>query len=103
LRLKEKAIKKLMIAAAIAICVSNVAFAANPACEAQATEKKLAGAAKSSFVEENDPEEHRQPIKVAVQPLVLADDVARGFDEASEGLRRCRLCGILSGAGHDLA
>jgi len=42
--------KKLMIAAAIAVCASNVAFAANPACEAQATEKKLAGAAKTSFL-----------------------------------------------------
>jgi hypothetical protein len=42
--------KKLMIAAAITVFASNVAFAANPACEAQATEKKLAGAAKSSFV-----------------------------------------------------
>ncbi len=41
---------KLMIAAAIAVLTSNVALAANPACEAQATEKKLAGAAKSSFI-----------------------------------------------------
>ena len=41
---------KLMIAAAIAILTSNVALAANPACEAQATEKKLAGAAKTSFI-----------------------------------------------------
>lgn len=36
--------------AAIAILVSQAALAANPACEAQATEKKLSGAAKSSFV-----------------------------------------------------
>jgi hypothetical protein len=39
-----------LIAAAIAAAVCNVAVAANPACEAQATEKKLAGAAKNSFV-----------------------------------------------------
>jgi hypothetical protein len=39
-----------MIVAAIALVASNVAFAANPACEAQATEKKLSGAAKNSFV-----------------------------------------------------
>ena len=39
-----------VIAATIAAVVCNVAFAANPACEAQATEKKLAGAAKNSFV-----------------------------------------------------
>jgi len=42
--------KKLMIAAAITLFASNVALAANAACEAQATEKKLAGAAKTSFL-----------------------------------------------------
>jgi hypothetical protein len=31
-------------------CRLQTAFAANPACEAQATEKKLSGAAKNSFV-----------------------------------------------------
>jgi hypothetical protein len=36
--------------AAIAILVSQAALAANPACEAQAVEKKLSGAAKNSFV-----------------------------------------------------
>jgi len=36
--------------AAIAILVSQAALAANPTCEAQATEKKLSGAAKNSFV-----------------------------------------------------
>jgi hypothetical protein len=36
--------------AAIVIFASQAAFAANPACEAQATEKKLSGAAKNSFV-----------------------------------------------------
>jgi len=41
--------KRLLIAAAL-VFVSNAAFAANTACEAQATEKKLAGAAKTSFV-----------------------------------------------------
>ena len=33
-----------------AYCASTAAFAANPACDAQAAEKKLAGAAKTSFV-----------------------------------------------------
>jgi len=42
--------KRLLIAAAITVFASNVALAANPACEAQATEKKLAGAAKTSFM-----------------------------------------------------
>ena len=41
---------RLMIVAAIALVASNIALAANPACEAQATEKKLSGAAKNSFV-----------------------------------------------------
>ena len=41
--------KKLMIAAAFAVFASNAAFA-SPACDAQATEKKLAGAAKTSFL-----------------------------------------------------
>ena len=46
--------KSLLLAAAIALFASNVAMAANPACETQATEKKLAGAAKTSFVKKCD-------------------------------------------------
>jgi len=42
--------KTVLVVAAIALCVSDFAIAANPTCEAQATEKKLAGAAKTSFV-----------------------------------------------------
>ena len=41
--------KKLLFVAALAVFATN-AFAANAACEAQATEKKLAGAAKTSFL-----------------------------------------------------
>jgi hypothetical protein len=41
---------KPVIVAAIALFASGAALAANPTCEAQATEKKLAGAAKNSFV-----------------------------------------------------
>lgn len=41
--------RKLMIAAALA-AFAGTAFAANPACESQANEKKLSGAAKNSFV-----------------------------------------------------
>ncbi len=40
--------------AAIAFFVSNAALAASAACEAQATEKKLSGAAKNSFVKKCD-------------------------------------------------
>jgi hypothetical protein len=43
--------KKFMFAAAMALLATNFAHAANPTCEAQATEKKLAGAAKSSFIQ----------------------------------------------------
>jgi hypothetical protein len=42
--------KTILVAAVIGLLASNVAFAANPTCEAQAAEKKLAGAAKTSFV-----------------------------------------------------
>ena len=42
--------KKYVILAALAFAASNSVFAANASCEAQATEKKLAGAAKTSFV-----------------------------------------------------
>ena len=40
---------KLIVAAALAV-FAGTAFAASPACESQANEKKLAGAAKTSFV-----------------------------------------------------
>lgn len=42
--------KALIITAALAFAASSTAFAAGPSCEAQAAEKKLAGAAKTSFV-----------------------------------------------------
>ena len=41
--------RRVMIAAALAAFAST-AFAANPACESQANEKKLSGAARTSFV-----------------------------------------------------
>ena len=42
--------KTFAAVAAIAFAASTTAFAAGPTCEAQAAEKKLAGAAKPSFV-----------------------------------------------------
>jgi len=42
--------KAFAVVAAIAFAASSTAFAADPSCEAQAAEKKLAGAAKTSFV-----------------------------------------------------
>ncbi|HEV2512889.1 hypothetical protein [Bosea sp. (in: a-proteobacteria)] len=41
---------KTLILAALAAGLSSAAFAQSPSCSAQATEKKLAGAAKTSFV-----------------------------------------------------
>ena len=40
----------LLIAAVTTLFAANVAFAADAGCEAKAAEKKLAGAAKASFV-----------------------------------------------------
>ena len=41
---------RVLIAVAMATLLASTAFAADPSCEAQAAEKKLAGAAKTSFV-----------------------------------------------------
>ena len=41
--------KRLLLAAAIVLFANTSVFAATASCEAQATEKKLAGAAKASF------------------------------------------------------
>ena len=46
--------KGLLVAVAITVFASSAAFATNPSCEAQAAEKKLAGAAKSSFIKKCD-------------------------------------------------
>ena len=46
--------KSLLVAVAITLFASTAAFAANPSCDAQAAEKKLAGAAKSSFIKKCD-------------------------------------------------
>lgn len=46
----KKLITVLALALAGVVATTSVAHAANAACETQATEKKLAGAAKNSFV-----------------------------------------------------
>ena len=48
--------------------------------------------------EEHDPGEKRQTVEVAIQPLVLAHDVARGLEKAPKHLRgrhRCGVCAVL--------
>jgi hypothetical protein len=47
---EEIKMKKLFSVAFIALFTANMAFAADAACEAKAAEKKLAGAAKNSFM-----------------------------------------------------
>jgi hypothetical protein len=42
--------KKIIIAAVLALFSANMAFAADAGCDAKSAEKKLAGAAKSSFL-----------------------------------------------------
>ncbi len=42
--------KKIIIAAILGMFALNVAYAADNGCEAKATDKKLAGAAKTSFL-----------------------------------------------------
>jgi hypothetical protein len=42
--------KRIVIAAVLGIFAANMAFAADNGCEAKATEKKLNGAAKTSFI-----------------------------------------------------
>jgi hypothetical protein len=41
---------RYLIALVAAIFISNIAFAADASCESKAAEKKLAGAAKNSFI-----------------------------------------------------
>ena len=49
-------------------------------------------------LQEHDPSKHRQTVEVAIEPLVLAHDVARGFQERSGGLSG----GGLRGFNHKL-
>ena len=46
--------KSLLLVVAITLFSNTAALAAAPSCEAQAAEKKLAGAAKSSFIKKCD-------------------------------------------------
>jgi hypothetical protein len=47
--MKGCVMKRLLVAVAITLFANTAVFAANPSCDAQAAEKKLSGAAKSSF------------------------------------------------------
>lgn len=42
--------KKIVIAAILGLFISNIAIAADAGCDAKASDKKLAGAAKTSFL-----------------------------------------------------
>ena len=53
-------------------------------------------------LEEHDPGQHRQPIKVAIQPLVLPHDLARGLDDGIKALGRGLGSSGLRGAGHGI-
>ena len=46
-------------------------------------------------LQEHDPGEHRQPVEVAVEPLVLAHDVARGLERGCRAAARS-ISGLLS-------
>jgi len=46
--------KSFLFVVAVSLVASTAAYAASPSCEAQAAEKKLAGAAKTSFVKKCD-------------------------------------------------
>lgn len=50
-------------------------------------------------LEKHDPRQQRQTAEIAVQALVLAHDVTRGFEEAAEGLGGGGL--LVGGFGHD--
>jgi hypothetical protein len=65
--------------AAIAIFASQAALAANPACEAQATEKKLSGAARNSYVTKCD-----KDAKAAVQKTCDAQAADRKLAGAAK-------------------
>jgi hypothetical protein len=47
---EELLMKKILIAALLGMFSANIAIAADMSCEAKAAEKKLAGAAKTSFI-----------------------------------------------------
>ena len=52
-------------------------------------------------LQEHDPSEHRQAVEVAIEPLVLAHDVAAGFNNRGKllgaGLRESFLAGFFLG------
>lgn len=56
--------KRLLVAAAIILFANTAVYAANPACEAQASEKKLAGAAKASFTKKCEKDSAQAATKV---------------------------------------
>jgi hypothetical protein len=49
--------------------------------------------------EEHNPRQKRQPVEIAVEPLVLAHDVACRFEQAAERLRGRRRRCVLLGCG----
>ena len=59
--------KKIMIAAVVSFFAANMAFAADTGCEAKAAEKKLAGAAKNSFMTKCEKDASAAPAPAACE------------------------------------
>jgi type IV secretory pathway VirB6-like protein len=71
---------KLLIATLTTLFAANVAFAADAGCESKAAEKKLAGAAKSSFMKKCEAD-----AKPVAKPAANADCEAKAKDKKLAG------------------
>ena len=65
-----------LLALALLACVSTATFAADASCEAKATEKKLAGAAKNSFVKKCE----KDSKAAGAQAMLVGESLMRQAD-----------------------
>lgn len=68
--------QKLILAAIATLFAANVAFAADAGCDAKAAEKKLAGAAKASFLKKCEADAKAQAVPEAKAPETKGHEAA---------------------------
>ena len=71
--------KKIVIAAVLGMFAANMTFAADSSCDAKAAEKKLAGAAKNSFLKKCNKDAALTPCETQAMEKKLAGAAKNSF------------------------
>jgi hypothetical protein len=85
--------KRILIAAVLGLFAANMAFAADTSCDAKAAEKKLAGAAKTSFLKKCNKDAASATCAATAAEKKLAGAAKNSFTKKCEKDAAIAACG----------